>query len=69
MRSFDRLTDPTALGVQPRHLVLVRTPRAMNLEEFNRLYPSAVKIEVIGAINAIEPGATIPAGTMMKRVP
>jgi predicted Zn-dependent protease len=69
MKSFDRLTDPVALARQPRHLALVRIPRAMTIEDFTRQYPSAVKPEVIAAINGVEPGATLPAGAVVKRVP
>ncbi len=68
MQSFDRLTDPAALGKQPVHLVLVRLSRAMTIEEFYRQYPSAVRVEVIAAINGVSAGGTLPAGRMAKRV-
>jgi predicted Zn-dependent protease len=68
MQSFDRLTDPAALNKQPVHLALVRLPRAMTVEEFYRQYPSAVKIEVIAAINGVQAGQTMAVGTMAKRV-
>jgi len=68
LRSFDRLTDPAALGRQPLHLRLVRIGSAMTIEEFQRQYPSPVKLEVIAALNGVEPGGTLRAGTMVKRV-
>jgi predicted Zn-dependent protease len=68
LRSFDRLTDPAALGRQPLHLRLVRIGSAMTIEEFYRQYPSAVKLEVIAAINGVEPGGTLKAGAWAKRV-
>jgi len=68
MRSFSQLTDPAALGKQPRKLVMVRLPRAMTVEDFYRLYPSAAKLEVIQAINGVAAGQTMAAGTMAKRV-
>ena len=68
MQSFAPLTDPAALNKQPQHLSLVRLPRAMTVEEFYRQYPSAVRLEVIAAINGVSPGETLPAGTMAKRV-
>jgi predicted Zn-dependent protease len=68
MASFDRLTDPAALGKQPSHLQLVRLSGAMSLEEFNRRYPSTVSLQVLAALNGVEPGGTLNAGTMAKRV-
>ena len=68
MQSFAQLTDQTALNKQPVHLSLVRLSRAMTVDEFYRQYPSVVKLELIAAINGVEPGGTLPAGTMAKRV-
>ncbi len=68
MQSFAQLTDQTALTKQPVHLSLVRLPRAMTVEEFYRQYPSAVRLEIIAAINGVALGATLPSGTMAKRV-
>lgn len=68
VRSFAQLTDPTALGKQPVHLSLMRLSRAMTIEEFYRQYPSAVRLEIVAAINGVPLGATLPAGTMAKRV-
>lgn len=68
MQSFAPLTDQAALARQPVHLALVRLPRAMTVTEFYRQYPSAVKVELIAAINGVDPGATLPAGTWAKRV-
>jgi predicted Zn-dependent protease len=68
MQSFAQLTDQTALGKQPVHLSLVRLPRAMTVDEFYRQYPSAVRLEIIAAINGVALGETLSAGTMAKRV-
>jgi predicted Zn-dependent protease len=68
MQSFGPLTDAAALNRQPVHLRLVRLSRAMTIEEFHRQYPSPVRLELIAAINGVNPGATMPAGTMAKRV-
>jgi len=68
LRSFDQLTDPAALARQPVHLQLIRLSGPMTIEEFYRRYPSTEKFEVIAAINGVSPGATLPAGTMAKRV-
>jgi len=68
MQSFGQLTDQTALNKQPMHLSLLRLSRAMTVDEFYRQYPSPVKLEIIAAINGVEPGGTLAAGTMAKRV-
>ncbi|HEU5217617.1 MAG TPA: M48 family metalloprotease, partial [Gemmatimonadales bacterium] len=68
MQSFATLTDQAALNKQPVHLALVRLPRAMTVAEFYRQYPSAVRVELIAAINGVDPNATLPAGTWAKRV-
>jgi predicted Zn-dependent protease len=66
--SFRRLEDPAALAVQPARVSLVRTARAMSLAEFDRAHPSSIPAAQLSLINGIEAGATIPAGTLMKRV-
>ncbi|HEY9384633.1 MAG TPA: M48 family metalloprotease [Gemmatimonadales bacterium] len=68
MQSFGQLTDQTALNKQPVHLSLVRLSRAMTIEEFYRQYPSTVRLEVIQVLNGVAAGATLPAGTVAKRV-
>jgi predicted Zn-dependent protease len=68
MQSFANLTDQAALNKQPVHLSLVRLPRAMTVDEFYRQYPSVIKLELVAAINGVNPGETLPAGTMAKRV-
>lgn len=68
MESFAELTDPTALNKQPVRLRLVRLPRSMTIEEFQRQYSSPVRIEIIAAINGVSAGQTMPAGFTAKRV-
>ncbi len=66
--SFARLTDPTALAAKPMRVRLVTLPRAMTLGEFNTQYPSAVPLATIALINGIDAAASIPSGTLVKRV-
>ena len=66
--SFTRLTDPAALNVQPAKVELVRVPRQMTIEEFTRQYPSSVPAEQVAIINGVDPGASLAAGQMAKRV-
>lgn len=66
--SFDRLTDPEALSVQPNRVRLVKTDRAMTIEQFARRYPSTLPLARLALINGVEDGETIPTGTVLKRV-
>jgi predicted Zn-dependent protease len=66
--TFQRVTDRAVLDVEPNRIQLVRTDGPMTLEQFYQRHPSAVPIEVIGTINRVQPGETIPAGTLVKRV-
>lgn len=68
LASFSRLDDPKALNVQPRRLRLVKLPKEMTLEEFDKKYPSVVKMDVLALINHAQPGEKLPAGTLVKRV-
>jgi hypothetical protein len=40
----------------------------MALPEFDRTYPSTVKIETIGLINGVEASQMFPRGELAKRV-
>jgi predicted Zn-dependent protease len=66
--SFGPLTDQSALSVQPMRLQVVTLDRAMNLEQFNQRYPSPITVETLAIMNQIDPGATLPSGTLVKRV-
>ncbi|MGH7567815.1 MAG: M48 family metalloprotease [Gemmatimonadales bacterium] len=70
--SFDRLTDPAALAVEPLRLDLVALTRSMSLEEFAQRYPSAVPSATLALLNNVEPGggegARFAAGDLVKRV-
>lgn len=66
--TFAPLTDARALAVQPNRVDIVRLDRAMTLAEFNRRYPSAVPLAELALINQVAENATLPAGTLVKRV-
>lgn len=67
--SFNRLTDPQALAVQPNRITIVRVQQQMTLAEFNQRFPSVVPVEEIALINQLAGAtATIPATYRMKRV-
>lgn len=66
--SFDRLTDPVALNVQPNRVKLIRIDRAMTIEEFAKRYPSTIPTSSLALINGVEEGETISAGTLLKQI-
>jgi predicted Zn-dependent protease len=68
LASFSRLDDPKALNVKPRRLRLVKLTKEMTLEEFDKKYPSVVKMDVLALINHAQPGEKLPTGTLVKRV-
>lgn len=68
LESFRRLTDRAALDVEPERIDLVELPRTLTLESFAREYPSSVDLATLGRINHVEPGSSLPAGRLVKRV-
>jgi len=68
LASFSRLDDPKALNVKPRHLRLVKLSKEMTLEDFDKKYPSVVKMDLLALINHVQPGERLAAGTLVKRV-
>jgi predicted Zn-dependent protease len=67
--SFAPLTDPALLRVQPNRVVIVPVSRATTLADWARDMPSAVPVEELAIINQLPgPSATVPAGTLLKRV-
>jgi predicted Zn-dependent protease len=68
LNSFRPVADAAVLGVQPDRIALVRTDRAMTLEQFHERYPSRVPVGTVGTINHLSAGQTIPSGTLMKRI-
>jgi predicted Zn-dependent protease len=68
LESFRVLTDSAVLGIQPDRIRLVRVDQAMTLETFQARHSPSVPPQVIGTINRVRPGETIPAGTLVKAV-
>ena len=66
--SFDRLTDPAALSVQPWRLQIVTLPQGMALEEFVRRYPSPAPAEATALVNNVAADARFSAGAIRKRI-
>jgi len=68
INSFDRLTDASALAVQPMQLRIETAPRAMSLQQFNTLLPSGIPLAQLALINGMDERAQLRAGQSVKRV-
>jgi predicted Zn-dependent protease len=68
INSFDRLTDPAALAVQPMHLRIDKVPRAMSLRQFNTQLPSTISLAELALINGLAENAQLRSGQSIKRV-
>jgi predicted Zn-dependent protease len=68
LSSFNRLTDPSALQVEPRRLRIVRVDEAMDLQTFARKFGASVPVNTLALINHIDVGATLKPGRSYKVV-
>lgn len=66
--SFARETDRSVLEVQPNRVRVVEVDRPATLDTLASRYPSAVPPQVLGLINDLQGTATLPAGSLFKRV-
>lgn len=69
IRSFAPERDPKILNVQPPKLEVVKLDRPMSLAQFARQRNAGVPVERLALLNQVpDPNATLPAGTLLKRV-
>ena len=68
IRSFERLTDPRLLSVQPLHLRIEPLRSASTIANLAREWDSPVKADTLALINAVTLTEAMPAGTRVKRV-
>jgi predicted Zn-dependent protease len=66
--SFDRLTDPAVLAVQPWHVQVVTVQQSMTVEEFVRRNPGPVPVATVALLNNVGPGDRFAAGSLAKRI-
>ncbi len=66
--SFDRLSDPAALAVQPMRIRVASAPRAMSLQQFNTEQPSSIPLAELAVINGMTDATALRAGQLVKRV-
>jgi predicted Zn-dependent protease len=64
--SFAELTDAAALAVQPWRLDIVTLPSAMSLTAYLSGSPGPAEVDVLAALNRVDPGEVLPAGTRIK---
>lgn len=68
INSFDRLTDPVVLAVQPMRLRIEAVPRAMTLSQFHAQLPSSISLAQLALINGVPESVQLRAGQSIKRV-
>ena len=68
INSFDRLTDPVVLAVQPMRLRIDTAPRAMSLSDFQAQLPSSISLAELSLINGVPEFGQLRAGQQIKRV-
>ena len=68
IKSFDRLTDPEALSVQPMRLKIISIEEDSTLEELSNKYHSPVSIETLAFINNVNSDHQFMKGQKLKMV-
>lgn len=68
IRSFDRLTDRSALDVQPMRVELYTTRRQTSIREIARSKPSPVSVTTLAIVNGVREDEAIPRGRTIKWV-
>lgn len=68
LRSVSKLDDRRYQNLKRMKISLVRVPKDMSIEEFDRQYPSSIDLERLALLNHVEPGGMLKAGTRAKRV-
>ena len=68
LQSFDTVSDPAILNVQPQRMSIVQIDREMTMREFDARYPSGIPLEQIALINQVEPDDLLRKGQLVKRV-
>jgi predicted Zn-dependent protease len=66
--SFDALTDPVALAVQPQRVHVMVVPRPMTLAQFDAQWPSRIPLAELAMINGMATDAMLRTGQSIKQV-
>ncbi len=67
-RSFQRLTDPAALNVQPQHMDIVTLVRATTIAQLARERASPATASTLALINQVEVDTPLASGRLVKWV-
>jgi predicted Zn-dependent protease len=67
-QSFQRLTDPAALNVQPQHMDIVTLTRATTIAQLARERPSPLAAATLALINQAEVDTPFASGRLVKWV-
>jgi predicted Zn-dependent protease len=67
-RSFQRLTDPTALNIQPLHMDIVTLVRATTIAQLARERASPATASTLALINQVEVDTPFASGRLVKWV-
>lgn len=67
LSSFDRLSDPALLAVQPWHVQVVNLTRAMSLDEFVQRYAGPAPAAATALLNNVDANGQLGAG-LVKRI-
>jgi predicted Zn-dependent protease len=67
-QSFQRLTDPAALNVQPQHMDIVTLARPTTIAQLLRERPSPAAAATLALINQVEQDTPFAAGRLVKWV-
>lgn len=65
--SFSR-AQPQFVGVEPMRVELVTLQQPSTLAAFNEAHPSVIGLDELAVLNRVDPGASLPAGVVLKRV-
>ena len=68
LQSFQRLTDPAALAVQPQRLDIWTVPQRTTLATLLQQHPSPRSADQLAVINNVDAGATFESGRLVKWV-
>ena len=66
LQSFERLTDPAALAVQPQRVDIVRLDRRTTIEEMARQRPSPASVAALALVNQVDPQTPLEPGRLVK---
>lgn len=66
--SFDNVSDPAVLGVEPLRVDIVTISEPMSVTRFHQRFGAAVDVEELATLNRTAPGAVMGAGTRVKTV-